>query len=108
MGFCVLNRLICIVVFIEFGWVLLDKLYFVLIVIVYDCEQWFKLKLFIEQVQNVFSSGLVLVLICVIGIVVCILVFVICDKKSDLLVLVLDESGKFVILILFGYEGGVN
>lgn len=108
MGSRVLNRPIRIVALTEPGRALSDKLHLALTATAHDCEQWFKPKPFTEQVQNAFSSGSALVLICATGIAVRTLAPVIRDKKSDPPVLVLDESGKFVIPILSGHEGGAN
>lgn len=71
-------------------------------------EVWFKPKPFSEKVQNAFSAGDPLILICATGIAVRTLAPVIQSKHDDPPVLVLDELGEFVIPLLSGHEGGAN
>lgn len=69
---------------------------------------WFKPKPFADKVQQAFSQGDRLIFICATGIVVRTLAPVLISKKRDPAVLVIDESGKFVIPLLSGHEGGAN
>ncbi|WP_415355668.1 cobalt-precorrin 5A hydrolase [Halioglobus sp. Uisw_031] len=71
-------------------------------------ELWFKPKPFAEKVQRAFSAGNGLILICATGIAVRTLAPVINSKSEDPPVLILDESGEFVIPLLSGHEGGAN
>ena len=71
-------------------------------------EHWHKPKPFSERVQEAFSQGERLILICATGIAVRTLAPVIKHKLTDPAVLVLDELGEFVIPLLSGHEGGAN
>lgn len=71
-------------------------------------ELCFKPKPFAEKIQQAFSSGDPLILICATGIAVRTLAPVINSKREDPPVLVLDEQGQFVIPLLSGHEGGAN
>ncbi len=73
-----------------------------------DSEVWFKPKPFSEKIQQAFSKGEALILICATGIAVRTLAPVINNKQDDPPVLVLDEQGLFVIPLLSGHEGGAN
>ena len=73
-----------------------------------DSELWFKPQPFTEKVQQAFTAGERLILICATGIAVRTLGPVLADKKQDPAVLVLDEQGQFVIPLLSGHEGGAN
>ena len=73
-----------------------------------DSELWFKPKPFSEKVQQAFSAGCPLILICATGIAVRTLAPVLNNKHDDPPVLVLDELGDFVIPLLSGHEGGAN
>ena len=73
-----------------------------------NCDLWFKPKPFSEKVQQAFLAGELLLFICATGIVVRTLSPVLKNKKVDPPVLVLDESGEFVIPLLSGHEGGAN
>jgi len=75
-----------------------------------DCENeiWFKPQPFSEKVQSAFLRGDRLILICATGIAVRTLAPVLQNKKVDPAVLVLDETGEFVIPLLSGHEGGAN
>lgn len=73
-----------------------------------DCEISYKPKPFAKTVQYYFKSGDSLVFICATGIVVRTLAPVLVDKYQDPPVLVLDETGQFVIPLLSGHEGGAN
>ncbi|WP_444994943.1 cobalamin biosynthesis protein [Aliikangiella sp. IMCC44359] len=72
------------------------------------CDLWFKPKPFSQQVQQAFTAGDSLIFICATGIVVRTLAVVLKSKKDDPPVLVLDESGEFVIPLISGHEGGAN
>ncbi|WP_020406268.1 cobalt-precorrin 5A hydrolase [Hahella ganghwensis] len=71
-------------------------------------ELWYKPQPFTERVQQAFTNGDRLILICATGIVVRTLAPVIRSKQEDPPVLVLDEAGQFVIPLLSGHEGGAN
>lgn len=71
-------------------------------------EVWYKPRPFAERLQQAFSNGDRLLLICATGIAVRSLAPVIADKHQDPAVLVLDEHGQFVIPLLSGHEGGAN
>ena len=71
-------------------------------------ELWFKPKPFAEKIQQAFCSGDRLILICATGIAVRTLAPVLESKHHDPAVVVLDESGDFVIPLLSGHEGGAN
>ena len=71
-------------------------------------EHWHKPKPFSGRVQEAFSLGDRLILICATGIAVRTLAPVLQDKLTDPAVLVLDELGQFVIPLLSGHEGGAN
>lgn len=73
-----------------------------------NAEHWFKPTPFAECVQTAFAEGRALIFICATGIVVRTLAPVIVHKHQDPPVLVLDETGKFVIPLLSGHEGGAN
>ncbi len=68
----------------------------------------YKPKPFAPAVQQVFTKGEPLIFIGATGIVVRTLAPVLKNKKTDPPVLVLDESGRFVIPLLSGHEGGAN
>lgn len=65
-------------------------------------------KPFSKTVQQAFSDGEALIMICATGIAVRSLAPVLNSKLSDPPVLVLDELGKYVIPLLSGHEGGAN
>lgn len=69
---------------------------------------WHKPQPFAEKVQQAFQQGDHLLFICATGIVVRALAPVIASKHSDPPVIVMDESGEFVIPLLSGHEGGAN
>lgn len=71
-------------------------------------EVHFKPTPFKESVQGYFNHSDRLIFICATGIVMRTLAPVIKDKFSDPAVLVLDETGQFVIPLLSGHEGGAN
>lgn len=71
-------------------------------------ELWYKPQPFGERIQQAFSCGERLILICATGIAVRTLAPVINNKHQDPAVLVLDEQGQFVIPLLSGHEGGAN
>ena len=73
-----------------------------------DAEVLFKPKPFAETVQQAFSAGDKLILICATGIAVRTLAPVLNNKRKDPPVLVLDELGQFVIPLISGHEGGAN
>lgn len=73
-----------------------------------DAELWFKPQPFTDKVQEAFTSGDRLILICATGIAVRTLGPVLGNKHNDPAVLVLDEQGQFVIPLLSGHEGGAN
>jgi len=73
-----------------------------------DSELWFKPQPFTERVQEAFSQGDQLILICATGIAVRTLAPVLKNKQKDPAVLVLDELGQYVIPLLSGHEGGAN
>ncbi|OZG72705.1 cobalamin biosynthesis protein CbiG [Hahella sp. CCB-MM4] len=73
-----------------------------------DSEFWYKPQPFTEKVQQAFSGGDRLILICAMGIAVRTLAPVIRSKYEDPAVLVLDEAGRFVVPLLSGHEGGAN
>lgn len=60
---------------------------------------------FIEEYFNDFDS---IIFIGVMGICVCSIVGCIKNKYKDLVVVCVDSMGCFVILVFFGYVGGVN
>lgn len=76
--------------------------------IVKESQLWFKPQPFQASVQQAFSNGDSLILICATGIAVRTLAPVLQDKHLDPPVLVLDELGQFVIPLLSGHEGGAN
>lgn len=59
-------------------------------------------------VQTDFNAGNDCIFICATGIVIRALAPVLTDKRTDPAVVVLDESGKFVIPLLSGHEGGAG
>lgn len=69
---------------------------------------WFKPKPFSDHLQQAFTNGDCLILICASGIAVRTLAPVIQDKKNDPPVLVVDELGRYVVPLLSGHEGGAN
>ena len=71
-------------------------------------EVVYKPKPFTETVQSMFSNGDVLIFICSAGIVFRTLAPVIKDKYQDPPVLVLDETGQYVVPLLSGHECGAN
>jgi len=71
-------------------------------------ELWFKPQPFKKNVQDAFTNGDPLILICATGIAVRTLAPVLKDKHRDPPVLVLDELGHYVIPLLSGHEGGAN
>ena len=71
-------------------------------------ELWFKPQPFMDRVRGAFSAGDRLILICAAGIAVRTLAPVLQDKYHDPAVLVLDETGRFVVPLLSGHEGGAN
>lgn len=73
-----------------------------------DADLWFKPQPFARCVQQAFTNGDRLILICATGIAVRTLAPVLADKHRDPAVLVLDEAGRFVIPLLSGHEGGAN
>jgi len=73
-----------------------------------NAELWFKPQPFTEKVQQAFTAGERLILICATGIAVRTLGPVLGNKHNDPAVLVLDELGQFVIPLLSGHEGGAN
>ena len=73
-----------------------------------NAECWYKPKPFTERVQSAFQEGDALILICATGIAVRTLAPVLQNKLQDPPVLVLDESGQFVIPLISGHEGGAN
>lgn len=73
-----------------------------------DSEVWYKPKPFSEKIQQAFSKGEALILICATGIAVRTIAPVLTNKQDDPPVLVLDEQGQFVIPFLSGHEGGAN
>ncbi|WP_054112616.1 cobalamin biosynthesis protein [Marinagarivorans algicola] len=68
----------------------------------------FKPKPFSQSVQQAFTQGDALIMICATGIAVRSLAPVLNTKHSDPPVLVLDELGEYVIPLLSGHEGGAN
>lgn len=73
-----------------------------------QCRILFKPKPFKEEVQQAFSDGHALVMICATGIAVRTLASVLQHKNDDPPVLVMDELGDFVIPLISGHEGGAN
>ena len=71
-------------------------------------EIWFKPESFRESVQKAFNDNESLVFICATGIVIRTLAPVIKNKHDDPPVIVIDESGRFVVPLLSGHEGGAN
>lgn len=71
-------------------------------------ELWYKPQQFRERVQQAFRDGDGLVMICATGIVVRTLAPVIDNKHEDPPVVVMDETGEFVVPLLSGHEGGAN
>jgi cobalt-precorrin 5A hydrolase len=65
-------------------------------------------KPFAGTVRERFSQGEPLMLICATGIAVRVLAPALKSKYDDPPVLVLDETGRFVIPLLSGHEGGAN
>ncbi len=63
---------------------------------------------FSATLQTLFKEGHRLILICATGIAVRSLAPVLEDKYKDPAVLVMDESGKFIIPLISGHEGGAN
>ncbi|CAA0101267.1 Cobalt-precorrin-5A hydrolase [BD1-7 clade bacterium] len=73
-----------------------------------DAEVFLRPRPFKVTVQQAFSAGHRLIMICATGIVMRTLAPVLKDKYQDPAVLVLDEHGEFVIPLLSGHEGGAN
>lgn len=73
-----------------------------------DAEHLHRPPQFGPTVQARFRSGRRLLLICASGIAVRTLAPVLVDKREDPAVLVLDESGQFVVPLISGHEGGAN
>jgi cobalt-precorrin 5A hydrolase len=65
-------------------------------------------KPFIGAAQQSFSDGHACIFICSTGIVIRALAPVIVDKYQDPPVIVMDETGEFVIPLLSGHEGGAG
>lgn len=99
-----MNRVVKIVALTEAGLLLAEKLSATF----ENSELWFKPASFTEKLQQAFTNGDALILICATGIAVRTLAPVIVNKHEDPPVLVLDEQGKFVIPLLSGHEGGAN
>ena len=72
------------------------------------CEHLHRPEPFAETVQSRFRAGIRLVMITAAGIAVRVLAPVMMNKLSDPAVLVIDESGRFVVPLLSGHEGGAN
>lgn len=73
-----------------------------------DSRVIFRPKPFAQQLQQAFQQGDAILVIGATGIVMRILAPVLVSKYDDPPVLVLDESGQFVIPLLSGHEGGAN
>lgn len=73
-----------------------------------NASVWLNPQPFAQEVQNAFLAGEKLIFICATGIVFRCLAPVLRDKYQDPPVLVIDESGSFVIPVLSGHEGGAN
>lgn len=73
-----------------------------------DAELWYKPEPFADRVQQAFKAGDALIMICATGIVMRTIAPVIVSKHADPPVLVLDETGRFVVPLLSGHEGGAN
>ncbi|MGH1540638.1 MAG: cobalamin biosynthesis protein [Arenicella sp.] len=73
-----------------------------------NSEIWFKPQPFTQQIQTAFKAGHGLIFICSTGIVMRTLAPVLKTKYEDPPVLVLDETGHFVVPMLSGHEGGAN
>ncbi|WP_423909651.1 cobalamin biosynthesis protein [Candidatus Spongiihabitans sp.] len=65
-----------------------------------------RVKPFIETAQSSFRSGHRCIFICSTGIVIRALAPVLRDKYRDPAVIVIDQSGDYVIPLLSGHEGG--
>ena len=98
------NRAVKIVALTAAG----ERLGMRLAAVIPNSELWFKPQPFQATVQQAFSEGDSLILICATGIAVRTLAPVLADKHRDPPVLVLDELGQFVIPLLSGHEGGAN
>ena len=99
-----MNRSIRIIALTEAG----QRLAQTLLSLIPEAELWFKPKPFAEKVQQAFTQGDALIMICATGIAVRSLAPMIDNKHDDPPVLVLDEQGQFVIPLLSGHEGGAN
>lgn len=73
-----------------------------------DAELWHKPEPFAARVQQAFQAGEALIMICASGIVLRSIAPVIASKHEDPPVVVLDETGRFVVPLLSGHEGGAN
>ncbi len=71
-------------------------------------EVWHKPKPFGAWVRAAFSRGDRLIMVCATGIVVRCLAPALGNKQTDPPVLVLDETGRFVIPLVSGHQGGAN
>ena len=73
-----------------------------------DAELWHKPEPFVQKVQQAFSDGDALIMICATGIVMRAIAPVMVGKQQDPAVVVLDEAGRYVVPLLSGHEGGAN
>jgi len=71
-------------------------------------SHWHRPTPFTEKVQQAFTQGHALILICATGIAVRTLAPVLQSKYDDPPVIVIDEQANFVIPLLSGHEGGAN
>lgn len=100
----VIKSPVCIFSLTPAGGVVAQKL----LTILDHAEHLHNAKPFIATAQDRFSNGRRCIFICATGIVLRALAPVLKDKHSDPAVLVLDDSGKYVIPLLSGHEGGAN